>query len=1369
MNVLKPLKILALLLLSAMFLRAQGDCLPNPYPFFCFDRNTGLPSNRVNCIAQDQAGFWWFGTETGLLQFDGHAFRAYRDLPGDSTRLSTSILALYLDRRERFWVVTNFGVFQLDTASGRFVPGAVKGVKNPIFGFPSRMVEDSRGDLWLASSIASGLLRLRRGSDTWEAVPLPEGVAILGRNIQEDPQTGHVWLMFQAPGKKMAFGYIDPRTGTLHPAPASLQAEVRDATHFVIDGENNFWASHTANSWLSLYVVRNRPSGGMAKRYSIAPPLFSPLFSDRKGRFWYVSENRTDFGYYEKKSGAFKRFCWPVAYNNNVGLKTNILDFFEDKEGNIWISTDNGVFVFNPDKAVLAPAYALKDDKGNARPSSALSVAQTADSKIWTGTYFGGTYWMDKDFQVPNRYLYPIPAGYVTPDAVQNLENFNTIWAFCEDRDRNVWAGGQAGVLVQFSPSVEVLWKGHFRERTIRCMAADAAGDIWLGTTGGILGKLNPETREAQLVLQAPQQGKGPIPRLLQILPDRGKLLWLVYTDRILGFDPRSGKVLPLNHRPEEGKIGVFPATAISQAVAWNDSTYLVLGNAIHWFDKKRRVFSPVPFTKDIAALGIKSAVRDGEELWLVCSSGIVRWSPKTGKTVKYDLQDGVPVQFHEVENSAVRLSDGRILAAWGTAGFMVFHPDSLRSSDPAPPKVRITGLSAMGKPLPFNPYLERSAPFRFKHSQNFLTLRYACFSWRQRYHLRFRYRVLGYSNKWVDNGSQHSVSLAGLPPGRYVVEIEVRNREGQTASSNTLFPLRMLPPWYLSWPALLGYALLFGLLGYRFYRFQLKRRMDASEARYLREMDTFKTNFYTNITHEFRTPLTVILGMADQVQENPSKYFHKGLEMIRQNGLRLLELVNQVLELSKLESGKLETKLQRGDGITFLQYLTESYISYAESRGVELSFFSGLPAIEMDFDPEKVQQVFVNLLSNAIKYTPSGGQVRVQVDSLAWGNPVLPASLLKPDHSEGVLAIRVLDTGIGISPEDLKHVFDRYYQVKNSRSDAGTGIGLTLALELARWMQGDIQVESEVGKGTAFVVYLPVLSKPGTGTAAAWVFPSFGKAPAPIEEFREEEAFSEEGKPRLLLVEDSADVLQYLQLCLRPGYQLQTATNGRIGLEMARDFLPDLIISDVMMPEMDGMVFCGELKQDIRTSHIPVVLLTARAGVSDKIEGLDRGADAYLVKPFDRGELLAQVRQLLEQRQRLQEYYRQAVGVGSGQVQKEPVAPLSVAEERFLKRLQEIVEARLTDPDFGASELERALGMSHAQLFRKMKALLGYSAVALIRKVRIRKAQELLGKKEMNMSEIAFAVGFKEPAYFSRVFKEETGVSPGEWENREG
>ena len=1326
-------------------------------------------SNRVNCIAQDQAGFWWFGTGNGLQRFDGHTFRTYEDLPGDSIQLRTVILVLYLDRSDRFWAVTNYGIFQMNTSTGRFVPSAIQGVKTPAFGFPSKIMEDSRGDLWLASSVTAGLFRLRAGSETWEPIPLSKGTSILGRNIQEDPRTGHIWLMFLEPGTKTAFGYIDYRTGKLMPAPAALETEVRGATHFSIDGENNFWTSTTENNWNVLHVVCYKSTSGTAKRYDMKIGPFNPLFTDRKGRFWYFAEKRAHFGYYDQKSGAFRRFSWPIAYNNNASFNDDkVNDFFEDREGNIWISTYNGVFVFNPDKAVISPAHAIRKGKENSKIAPALGIMQTADAKIWAGTFFNGSFLIDRDFQEIKKYLHPIPPGYIAPDAAKDLENFNTIWVFHEDRKGNIWAGGQGGVVIKFSPSGDVLWKSHFRERTIRSLTSDEAGNIWLGTQAGNLGKLDPETGKFSLVLNTPPAENKPIPRLLQILPDQGNLLWLVYNDRILCFDTNTGKALPLNHRPEKGRIGILPPSTIAQAITWNDSSFIVVGSNIHWFDKSRRVFKPVSSSKDIAALGINSAVLDGELLWLILNSGIVHWSPKSGKIVKYDMQDGVPAQFHEVENAAVRLSDGRILTAWGSEGLMVFHPDSLRLSDPPPPKVRITGMSAMGKPLAFNPYSETSIPFRFKHSQNFLTVRYACLSWQQRHHLRFRYRILGYSQKWVDNGSQRTISLAGLSPGKYVVEIEVRNREGLTATENTLFPLRVLPPWYLSWPALLGYTLLVIFLGYHFYRFQLRRRMEASKARQLQEMDAFKTKFYTNITHEFRTPLTVILGMADQVQDNPAKYFNKGLEMIRQNGLRLLELVNQVLELSKLESGKLETQLQRGDGIMFLRYLTESYMSYAETRGVELSFSTWTESVEMDFDPEKVQQVLINLVSNAIKFTPSGGKVRVQVESLKEGAVVLPASLRNPAYSDGFLVIRVIDTGIGISPEDMKHIFDRYYQVNHSRSDTGTGIGLTLSLELARWMEGDIQVESKIGRGTTFTFFLPVIRKPGTEKAAVLAFPSFKNADLSKAEQLEEDV-AEEDKPSLLLVEDSADVLAYLQGFLGPFYKLRTAANGRIGVEMARDLLPDLIISDVMMPEMDGMEFCGALKRDIRTSHIPVILLTARASISDKIEGLEKGADAYLIKPFDRGELLAQVGQLLEQRRRLQEYYRQSLGVAPEYIENEPVAKQPGVEEQFLLRLQQIVESRLSDPDFSASDLERAVGMSHAQLFRKMKALLGYSAVTLIRKVRIRKAQELLSKGEMSISQVAFEVGFKEAAYFSRVFKEETGVPPGEWGERKG
>jgi signal transduction histidine kinase len=335
------------------------------------------------------------------------------------------------------------------------------------------------------------------------------------------------------------------------------------------------------------------------------------------------------------------------------------------------------------------------------------------------------------------------------------------------------------------------------------------------------------------------------------------------------------------------------------------------------------------------------------------------------------------------------------------------------------------------------------------------------------------------------------------------------------------------------------------------------------------------KDEFLASVSHELRTPLTAILGLTESLQEDiygPLTEQQQGvLHNIDQSGRHLLALITDILDVAKIEAGQFTLDLGPAavDAVCQASLMLTKQKAQRKQIQITTAFDRAVKIIETD--DRRLKQILVNLLDNAIKFTPEGGAVGLEV---------------KGDAENKVIHFVVWDTGIGIAPEDLKHVFDRYYQVKNSRSDTGTGIGLTLALELARWMQGDIQVESEVGRGTTFVVYLPVLSKPGTGTAAAWVFPSFGKAPAPIEEFRKEEAFSEEGKPRLLLVEDSADVLQYLQLCLRPGYQLQTATNGRIGLEMARDFLPDLIISDVMMPEMDGMVFCGELKQDICTSR---------------------------------------------------------------------------------------------------------------------------------------------------------------------------------------
>ncbi|MCB0575751.1 MAG: hybrid sensor histidine kinase/response regulator, partial [Saprospiraceae bacterium] len=438
----------------------------------------------------------------------------------------------------------------------------------------------------------------------------------------------------------------------------------------------------------------------------------------------------------------------------------------------------------------------------------------------------------------------------------------------------------------------------------------------------------------------------------------------------------------------------------------------------------------------------------------------------------------------------------------------------------------------------------------------------------------------------------------------------------------------------------------------YAFYRVQLDRRLEQAEAERLRELDTVKSRLYTNITHEFRTPLTVILGMAQQVENELGKmssegvvtadrqFMTSGLSLIRRNGHNLLSLVNQMLDLAKLESGKMQVNMQQGDVVNYLRYLVESFHSYAESKGVRVHFLSDEDAFTMDYDPEKLQQVVVNLLSNAVKFTPANGHVYVDV-RFEKG-----ADRRGINAAEENIVIRVRDTGIGISEEQLPHIFDRFYQGDDSqtRQNEGSGIGLALTMELVRLMDGDISVKSQPGHGAEFAVALSVhRNAPEQKTAMPLNVIEAGEA-LPEKSAEKENILSSipEGPvsaPLILVVEDNPDVVAYLASCL-PQYRLLVGKDGGEGIEIARESVPDLIITDVMMPHKDGYEVCRTLRSDERTSHIPIIMLTAKADMESKLEGLEKGADAYLAKPFLKEELLVRIRKLLEMRSHLQQHY---------------------------------------------------------------------------------------------------------------------------------
>ena len=620
---------------------------------------------------------------------------------------------------------------------------------------------------------------------------------------------------------------------------------------------------------------------------------------------------------------------------------------------------------------------------------------------------------------------------------------------------------------------------------------------------------------------------------------------------------------------------------------------------------------------------------------------------------------------------------------------------------------------------------------------------------------------------------------------GIYLIAIFTFVLQSLAKDVNAWFSILSLPEWLYSDIGTTIMVLLFAMgIARQLKTLQEEKtaaeqaeQVERAEASRIRELDAFKSRFYTNITHQFRTPLTIILGMAGQIQSHPSAWLHKGPEMIRRNGRRLLQLVDQILTLSRLETGQLPARFVQDDVIRYLKYIVESFHSSAEQKNIHLEFSSEPKELVIDYEPDKLMDILSNLISNAIKFTPQGGAV--QVTARLQSEPV------------ETLTFQVKDNGPGIAPEHLPRIFDRFYHAspgpkgggggKAGLSEAqlgfpspldgqgGAGIGLALTYELAHFLKGKITAESEPGKGAVFSVTLPV-------TRSAPVGHEYG--PSDIREAvsayipwqeaarqTEVKAVSPE-QYTVLLVEDNEDMVAYIRAILNARFHCVAEPDGKQGLAKARTLIPDIIISDIMMPEMDGLEMCRQLKADKRTSHIPVILLTAKSDDASRIEGLQAGADAYLAKPFNQTELLVRAGNLIELRAQLQERYRDL----SFLFQLRPDYPEEDIhpEDHFMRELHSIIEANLSNAQFSISQLCEQIGMSRATLYKKFKALSNQSIAHFIRRTRLHKARQLLENTSLNVSQVAIDVGFKNLSTFSRSFSEEFGLNPSEIKKRE-
>ncbi|MFK7807696.1 MAG: ATP-binding protein, partial [Saprospiraceae bacterium] len=747
-----------------------------------------------------------------------------------------------------------------------------------------------------------------------------------------------------------------------------------------------------------------------------------------------------------------------------------------------------------------------------------------------------------------------------------------------------------------------------------------------------------------------------------------------------------------------------------------------------------------------------------------------------------FSKADGL--QENEFNTGAyTKMPDGK-LAFGGINGYNVFDPKEILTEAYEPPTY-ITNILLNNKSVVphdetgiLKNTIETTREITLSHLDNILTLEFATLDFNAPDRNKHRYQLVGADDTWVEAGNQRSATFLNLPADDYTFRVQGSNSQGIWSDHIAELRIHVLPPWWKTSWAYLLYGIIATAVAGLAFQFSIKRAklkqqlaFEKQESDRVRELDTLKTQLFTNLTHEFRTPLTIIIGMAQQVVENPKEHFNDGMNMIINNGQNLLGLVNKMLSLSKLESGKMTLSMVQGDVVLYLRTIVESFRSFAAKKEIQIHFLPEVDFVQMDFDKEKLQQIVSNLISNAFKFTPDGGHIYF---------------VIKKERE--LLNIKVKDTGRGIPEAQLDKIFNRFYQTDNSstRQFEGTGIGLALCKDLVTLMEGEISVQSPpmgLRQGSEFSVTLPIRQEaildekvetpvyinklaPAIAAAENRISSTETKIKTKINSSNLSAGARQAGnasteQPLILLVEDNPDVVAYIASCLSD-YRLAVAENGKEGVEMATEMIPDLIVSDVMMPVMDGFELCKNIKSDDRTNHIPVIMLTARADMDSKIEGLELGANAYLPKPFEKQELLLSIKNLFALREKLRQHYQSLVGLPLSNEVKTVEAP--VVEDPFVLKVRATIEDHLNDFNFTVEQLAKELHLSHSQLGRKLDALTGFSPNRFIRHIRLQKAKELLQNPELSITAVAYDCGFSDPSYFTRVFKKEVGKTPVEW-----
>lgn len=1342
---------------------------------------SGLSNSAVNTIFKDSRGFVWFGTWDGLNRYDGTSIVTFYPEAFNENSISNNIIWDILeDSVHNLWVITERGInlynqelnqFQSWFSTPEYFPAREKSL---------RACVGPDGQVWLAV-FGEGLFRFVPEKNAFDPVPVSWPREGLKQNITGIFVFDSIVYLLHETLEISSISLPNYLLRRHEYLPSNLLSKPRaDMNWFFSVNKQVFMAVACQMGGLWLTDINNNTTSLI--RGEGLESLVTALQKVESEGYVLIGTDDGDIFRLDPKEG-FRQYSMLEKLPYFRDKRVKVWSILYTADDLLWVGTDgDGVYQFNP-----LPKPFFNIAKGNLAQRQinheiVRAVYEDAEGNIWIGTRGNG--------------LNMIPAGGGTT-RIFNTENGlsnDAVLSLAEDKQGNLWIGLDG-------PGVDIMNKAsgrifHFPNDlkgseeldfgSVYTICVDVFGTVWLGTSGNGVYGLTLDSDNGRFRLRSyvhlPGNGgkndlKGNI--VFAIEEEKPNILWIgARMSGLHRYNTLTGEIQFFGQGlPDEQ--GLNNPDILSLLIGTDNYIWIGTSGGLNALNLAGGAYNFTHYTvlDGLPNHTIHGILEDREgNIWVSTNKGLSRYLRTEKRFINYDSGDGL--LNNEFTDGAVfhHLPSGRFYFG-GINGLDWFYPNKITISTEQP-KVVLTGFKLYNQtiyPGDESGVLPRNIDFMdeiiLKHNQNFFGIEFTTLNYHNAPKTSFAYKLENFNIDWVDVSSQREAIFTNVPHGHYRLLVRATNEDGFWSDQVRSLNIVIKPPAWLTYYAYTAYTLAFILLGFLIYRYlsnRNKRRqqlaLEKLHQQKEKELNQYKFEFFTNLAHEFRTPLTLIFASAasliDKVQEaHPQKPL---LRTVYINARRLQRMIEELLAFQKLDTGREKLDMQKGELVGFVAEIIDIFSHYAHENEVELSFEPEESKLITSFDGEKIERILLNLLGNAIKFTPSGGSVttRLGVDN-------------------GNIIIEVIDTGCGIIPEALPHIFDRYYQQTSHHADLrtipkGAGIGLTYTKSLVELLGGSIAVVSHPGMGSKFTVLLPLVKDGDKAMGPAYDIRRKGRSQliesiaedyfhqyVEAAEFKPQTALAQNqpSKHRILIAEDDVQLLQLLQNMLSQYYDVTTAGNGVEALDMLKSKRIDLVLSDVIMPVMDGLTLCKAIKDDFITSHIPVVLLTARSETEQLIEGLEKGADAYIAKPFHPRHLFVTIKKLISSRENLISQIRKDIEQSVLNKNNQ----LSERDNKLLQKAFSFVEGNYHLENLNADHLADHLAMSKAQLYRKIKAVTGVTPHGLIKNYRLNKARQMIAEGKYCISDIVYMTGFNNRTYFYRSYRELFGETPGE------